>query len=74
MPEPQMLFWIKVAAFIVAAIGFWRSWRNLTRIRARRPIRQAGSIRLSAAYALLQLNPIELPELLLRRSRAALCQ
>jgi ABC-type nickel/cobalt efflux system permease component RcnA len=29
-----MLFWIKVAAFIVAAIGFWLSWRNLTRIRA----------------------------------------
>jgi hypothetical protein len=34
MPEPQMLFWIKVAAAAVGAIGFWFSWRNLTRIRA----------------------------------------
>jgi ABC-type nickel/cobalt efflux system permease component RcnA len=34
MLELQVLFWIKVAAAIIGAIGFWFSWRNLTRIRA----------------------------------------
>jgi hypothetical protein len=28
-----MLFWIKVAIWVAAAIGFWRSYRELTKIR-----------------------------------------
>jgi hypothetical protein len=33
MPETTMLFWTKVAIWIAAAIGFWRSYRILTKIR-----------------------------------------
>jgi hypothetical protein len=29
-----MLFWIKVAIWVAAAVGLWLSWRELTRIRA----------------------------------------
>ena len=32
--ETTMLFWIKVAIWLAAAIGFWRSNRELTKIRA----------------------------------------
>jgi hypothetical protein len=28
-----MLFWIKIAIWIAAAIGFWRSYREITRVR-----------------------------------------
>jgi hypothetical protein len=28
-----MLFWIKVTIWVAAAIGFWRSYRELTKIR-----------------------------------------
>jgi hypothetical protein len=33
MPETTMLFWIKVAIWLAAAIGFWRSYRELKKIR-----------------------------------------
>jgi hypothetical protein len=33
MPETTRLFWINVAIWIAAAIGFWRSYRELTKIR-----------------------------------------
>jgi hypothetical protein len=29
-----MLFWIKVAFWIVEAIGLWRLYREITRVRA----------------------------------------